>query len=488
MAADHDTRVQIPISALNLFYITKKIVPLIIMFIYSTLSRSKEEFSPLKPNRVKLFVCGPTVYDDSHIGHGRTYIAFDCIARYFRYKGYSLFYLQNITDLDDKIIKRARERGVDPILLAREYERKYLADMKALGVENVNLHARATEHIPEIIEQIRKLLEKGFAYETENGVYFEEAKFPDFGKLSQRKLEDLTVHRVDPDPRKKSPGDFVLWKKIDEQPCWESPWGRGRPGWHIEDTAITEEYFGAQYDIHGGGLDLIFPHHEAEIAQMESASGLKPMVLYWMHTGFLNVKGEKMSKSLGNFVTIQELLQRWDGEVFRFLVLSAHYRSPIDFGEDALIQAQNSLERIKKTLQKMVGFYEDPEKQGGIKVGENRKIWDEVHKKFLEAMDDDFNTPQALSVLFEAIRYINRQLQDKSLKNSDIIKIKTIFKDWGEILGVNFFPPEKKEDRTEDVLEILLDVRGKLREKKDWKLSDMIRSDLKDLGFELEDS
>lgn len=457
------------------------------MFIYNTMSRSKEQFNPIRPNRVKLFVCGPTVYDDSHIGHGRTYIAFDCIARFLRYQGYSLFYLQNITDVDDKVIKRAREKGTDPLVLAREYERRYLADMKALGVKNVNLYARATEHVPEIIVQIEILLKKGFAYETETGVYFEESKFPDFGKLSRRKLEDLTVHRVDPDPSKRSPGDFALWKKIDKQPSWDSPWGRGRPGWHIEDTAITEEYFGAQYDIHGGGLDLIFPHHEAEIAQMESASGLKPMVRCWMHTGFLNVKGEKMSKSLGNFITIRELLQRWDGDVFRFLVLSTHYRSPIDFGEEALIQAHNSLERVRKTLKKLDELLKSNLDDEGSSNVKNMEIWDEAHKKFIEAMEDDFNTPQALSVLFEVVRNINRQLQNEILTKSSIIRIKILFGEWGEILGINFLPGEKQE-RTDDVLNILLDVRNQLREKKEWELSDKIRSQLKDLGFGLEDN
>lgn len=457
------------------------------MFIYNTMSRSKEQFNPIRPNRVKLFVCGPTVYDDSHIGHGRTYIAFDCIARFLRYQGYSLFYLQNITDVDDKVIKRAREKGTDPLVLAREYERRYLADMKALGVKNVNLYARATEHVPEIIVQIKILIKKGFAYETETGVYFEESKFPDFGKLSRRKLEDLTVHRVDPDPSKRSPGDFALWKKIDKQPSWDSPWGRGRPGWHIEDTAITEEYFGAQYDIHGGGLDLIFPHHEAEIAQMESASGLKPMVRCWMHTGFLNVKGEKMSKSLGNFITIRELLQRWDGDVFRFLVLSTHYRSPIDFGEEALIQAHNSLERVRKTLKKLDELLKSNLDDEGSSNVKNMEIWDEAHKKFIEAMEDDFNTPQALSVLFEIVRNINRQIQNEILTKSSIIRIKILFGEWGEILGINFLPGEKQE-RTDDVLNILLDVRNQLREKKEWELSDKIRSQLKDLGFGLEDN
>lgn len=287
------------------------------MKLYNTLTREKEIFKPIKENRVKMFVCGPTVYDHSHIGHARTYISFDMIARYLKYKGFSVFYLQNVTDIDDKILKRAQESSSDPQELARKFEEKYTEDMKVLGVENVNLYARATDHIPEIIQQIETLLSKGFAYETENGVYFDESKFSEFGKLSNRRIEDLNVHRISPDSNKRNPGDFVLWKKKDDEPFWDSPWGSGRPGWHIEDTAISEEYFGPQYDIHGGGLDLIFPHHEAEIAQMESASGKKPMVRYWMHTGFLNVMGEKMSKSLGNFITIKDLLQEYSPEVFR---------------------------------------------------------------------------------------------------------------------------------------------------------------------------
>ncbi len=295
------------------------------MKIYNTMTRKKEEFKPLKENRIKMFVCGPTVYDKSHIGHGRTYISFDVIARYLKYKGYSVFYLQNITDIDDKIIKRADELGVEPLKLAKEFENRYIEDMETLGVENVNFYARAMEHLDEIINQIQTLVDKNFAYETPTGVYFDEEKFPDFGKLSNRNIEELNVHRVNPDPTKRNPGDFALWKKRDENPAWDSPWGKGRPGWHIEDTAISETYFGGHFDIHGGGLDLIFPHHEAEIAQMESATGKKPMVKYWLHTGFLNVSGEKMSKSLGNFITINELLKEYDPQVFRFFVLSTHY-------------------------------------------------------------------------------------------------------------------------------------------------------------------
>jgi len=255
----------------------------------SIVTGNKENFQPIHNNRINLFVCGPTVYDDSHIGHARTYIAFDVVARYLKFKGFSVFYLQNITDVDDKIIKRAAERGESPRSLARKFEERYLEDMHSLGVINVNYYARATEHILEIIGQIERLIELGFAYETKTGIYFDESRFEDFGKLSHQTADDLKKHRIEPDPTKRNPGDFSLWKKRQdgEEVTWNSPWGPGRPGWHIEDTAITETYFGAQYDIHGGAMDLIFPHHEAEIAQMEATSGKKPLVRYWMHTGFL---------------------------------------------------------------------------------------------------------------------------------------------------------------------------------------------------------
>ena len=376
--------------------------------LYNTMTRRKEIFKPRQGNRVKLFVCGPTVYDYSHIGHARTYISFDVIVRYLKYCGFTVFYLQNITDLDDKILKRATELGSSPLELARRYEEKYLHDMKVLGVENVNIYARATEHIPEIIKQIEVLVEKGYAYETDNGVYFDESKFEDFGKLSKRNLEDLNVHRIDPDSSKRNPGDFALWKKREKESndemIWDSPWGTGRPGWHIEDTAITDTYFGSQYDIHGGGLDLIFPHHEAEIAQMEASSGKKPMVQYWMHTGFLNVKGEKMSKSLGNFITINELLQEYSPEVFRFFVLSTHYRSPIDFSQGILQQSDKSLKRIYKLIETINELLDDD-----IMISmENDHMYInklvEIRKKFLDAMDNDFNTPAAFSSIFDIIR------------------------------------------------------------------------------------
>lgn len=456
--------------------------------IYNTLSRSKETLKPIQGNRVKLFVCGPTVYDNSHIGHARTYISFDVIARYLKYRGFSVFYLQNITDIDDKIIKRATATGIDPLSLAREFEAEYLKDMKTLGVENVNLYARATEHIKEIIAQIETLLDNQFAYETENGVYFDESKYPDFGKLSNRKIDDLNVHRINPDTSKRNPGDFALWKKKDEEPFWDSPWGTGRPGWHIEDTAITEEYFGPQYDIHGGGLDLIFPHHEAEIAQMESASGQEPMVRYWMHTGFLNVKGEKMSKSLGNFITIKELLQEYSPEVFRFFVLSTHYRSPIDFSEKILEQSKNSLERIHKVLNTIEELEEsDLNDSGDYDKKFYEKKLNKTKEKFLDAMDNDFNTPSAISTIFDLIREINSDINESRISKDSLHETRNLIMEFGYILGFDFRDTKTKNDVSKELLEILIAVRENLRQNKNWELSDEIRSQLNDLDITLED-
>lgn len=362
--------------------------------------------------------------------------------------------------------------------------------MKVLGVENVNFYARATDHIPEIIAQIETLMEKGFAYETKNGVYFDESQFFDFGKLSKRNIEELKVHRINHDTSKRNPGDFVLWKKKDDEPLWDSPWGKGRPGWHIEDTAITEEYFGPQYDIHGGGLDLIFPHHEAEIAQMESASGMKPMVRYWMHTGFLNVKGEKMSKSLGNFITIKELLQDYPSEVFRFFVLSTHYRSPIDFSHKILKQSQNSLKRIFKlmqTLEEQIKTDLTDPKENDVEL---KKILSETKKNFLKAMDNDFNTPLALSYIFDFIREVNLIITQSKLSKNSLIGIKDLLIEFGDILGFNFSQKEEKGNDTElnkNLIDIIIEVRNKLREKKEWEITDEIRSKLGDLDIILED-
>ncbi len=456
------------------------------MKVYNTMTRKKEELKPMNKNRIKMFVCGPTVYDKSHIGHGRTYIAFDVIARYLKYKGYSVFYLQNITDIDDKIIKRAGELGVEPLSLAKKFEELYLHDMELLGVTNVNYYARAMEHLTEIINQIQTLLDKEFAYETPTGVYFDESKLEDFGKLSNRNIEDLNIHRVNPDTTKRNPGDFALWKKRDEEPAWNSPWGKGRPGWHIEDTAITETYFGGQFDIHGGGLDLIFPHHEAEIAQMESATGKKPMVKYWMHTGFLNVSGEKMSKSLGNFITIKELLKEYDPQVFRYFVLSTHYRSPIDFSDDALMQSQNSLKRIHKVMETVDQLLESDITGENGNDEKYLKLLEDTREEFLNAMDNDFNTPIALSALFNLIRDINKGISEEKISKQVFKEVKNLLNEFGDILGLTFLVESSTSD-SDELVNILVDVREKLREKKDYELSDEIRSKLSDAGINLED-
>jgi cysteinyl-tRNA synthetase len=467
------------------------------MKIQSTMTGNKENFQPIHNNRINLFVCGPTVYDDSHIGHARTYIAFDVVARYLKFKGYSVFYLQNITDVDDKIIKRAAEKGESPRLLARKFEERYLEDMRRLGVTNVNYYARATEHIPEIISQIERLVELGFAYETKTGVYFDESRFEDFGKLSHQTADDLEKHRIEPDPTKRNPGDFSLWKKRQdgEEVTWNSPWGPGRPGWHIEDTAITETYFGAQYDIHGGAMDLIFPHHEAEIAQMEAASGEKPLVRYWMHTGFLNVRGEKMSKSLGNFTTIRDMLQKYDADSFRFFVLLAHYRSPIDFSEEALEQAKKSLERIKQAA-KIIEEQQElaPETEfESIAPGEVDPGVALAKAKFLESMDNDFNTPYALRAVFDMVREVNRRINEKTISQKGLQDASLQLREFGEILGLGFHaagkkPAEKAEDVASNLIELLTKTRQKLREKKEWQLADEIRARLNELNIVIEDA
>src|SRR3989344_4861436 len=316
--------------------------------VYNTLTRKKEEFVPIKGKKVNLFVCGPTSYDYSHIGHAKTYTQFDFIVKYLRYKKFKIFYLQNITDIDDKIISWKE--------LSTKFEKTFYEDMKNLHINSVNKYARATDYIKEIISQAKRLVKKGYAYKLEDGYYFNLSKFKEYGKLSGRNYEEAedATTRIDENINKKNKGDFCLWKFSKEnEPSWKSSLGNGRPGWHIEDTAITEKFFGSNYDVHGGARDLIFPHHEAEIAQMESISGKKPLVKYWLHTGFLNVKGQKMSKSLGNFFTIRDILKKYSANTLRFLFIQTHYRSAIDFSENSLESAKNSLERLNDFMLKV---------------------------------------------------------------------------------------------------------------------------------------
>ncbi|MCQ2977595.1 MAG: cysteine--tRNA ligase [archaeon] len=478
------------------------------MKVYSTMTREKEDLYSLFTDKIKLFVCGPTVYDDAHIGHGRTYISFDMIKRYLEFKGYSVFYLQNITDIDDKIINRAKENNVDSKLLAKKFEKRFIEDMAKLNVASVNYFARATDHIDEIIDQIQRLIDKGFAYATETGVYFEVAKKSDFGKLANRNIDELETHRINVDSSKKSPNDFALWKNREApeysgEPVWPSPWGAGRPGWHIEDTAITEKYFGPQYDIHGGGLDLIFPHHDAEIAQMEAVSGKEPLVQYWMHTGFLNVNGEKMSKSLGNFITIRDLLKNYSGETFRLFVLATHYRSPIDFSEVSLHQAEKNLENIRKfianldekinpgltgNLEYLISLDDSELREELLKFdyGNIDSTLKEHIDMFFNSMDDDFSTPKAIAAIFSFIK----AFKDVDLDVKDLLAIKHWFADVSQILGIDFLKYDNSSSSSGndvELLNIIADVRSKLRAEKQYDLSDEIRDKLVELGIEVSD-
>ncbi len=454
---------------------------------FNTLTRGKEIFEPLCKSKVTMFVCGPTVYDHSHLGHARTDIAYDMIARYLRYRGYNLYFLMNITDVDDKIINRAKERNIEPSKLAREFEQSFYEDMKTLDVfSGINLFARASEHIPEIISQIERLIDKEFAYASQNGVYYDITKFEDYGKLSHQDIEQLEKHRIEPDPTKRNPQDFALWKlQKPGELSWDSPWGRGRPGWHIEDTAIAEKYLGQQYDIHGGGLDLVFPHHESEIAQMESLSGKKPMVKYWTHTGFLNVDGKKMAKSLGNFIFIRDALKKVDVETLRLFFAFTHYRSPIDYTEKSLEQAKNSLGRLYTTLEKIHSLKETRGITPQEKQFDMRFLG--YKQKFIDVMDDDFNSPEALRILFEMSNETNRFVTNRKELNKDVKEnILGMFKELGGIFGI--LQKEIKKEELSDEIKKLVEQREEARKRKDWKTADEIRSKLNEMRVILEDT
>jgi len=456
--------------------------------IYNTQSRNIEEFTPLHGNRVYMFVCGPTVYDHSHIGHARTYLAYDVIARYLRTKGYSLFYLMNVTDIDDKIINRANEVGQNPLILADRFRSEFIQDMHSLGIDSVNLYAKASEHIPEIIAQILTLIDKQFAYQVDGDVFFDVSKFPNYGKLSHQDVNQLTMHRIDPDPRKKNAVDFALWKsEKPREPAWDSPWGRGRPGWHIEDTAITATYFGPSYDLHGGGLDLIFPHHEAEIAQAEAATGKQPLVKYWIHTGLLTVSGTRMGKSVGNFITIKDALHKHDPEVLRLYFASSHYRSQLEYDETRFVQTEQVLERLRatfnqfKSLQAAARPLTSPESD---KIGH---IASQARLDFDEAMDEDFNTPRALAAMIGFARAIESYANDK-LSQEALTQILTLFSYFGNVFGILQSKGTALERMFGDLLSMILLSRDEARRKGDWSASDRIRDTLRDLGVVVEDS
>jgi cysteinyl-tRNA synthetase len=452
--------------------------------VHNTLTRSVEEFVPVRPGRINMFVCGPTVWDSSHVGHAKTYVAYDIMARYLRRKGYSIFFILNITDIDDKIINRAKSEGKDPLKLADKYAQDFYRDMKDLGIETVNLYAKASDHIPEIIGQVQGLIDKGVGYRVEGDVYFDISKFPSYGKLSKLRLDELTVHRVDPDPRKRNPGDFVLWKS--QKPgeiSWESPWGRGRPGWHIEDTAITLTYFGPTYDLHGGGNELIFPHHEAEVAQAEALTGKSPLAKYWLHTGLLNISGREMHKSLGNIIPIQEALRTNGKDALRVLYASTHYRSPLEFTPDALEQAGSLAKRFRRAYDQLtLSIQKAPQ---NAKVESMPRVLEEARDEFFKSMDDDFNTPAALTAFIKVVT-----LAEDELKQPEQPRAKAILgllSELGSILGV-LEPESGSSERISQLASLLLELRVELRAKRDYETADRIRDRMVKMGFVVEDA
>lgn len=460
-----------------------------VLRIYNTLSRAVEEFKPLHGNRVYMFVCGPTVYDHSHIGHARTYLAYDIIARYLRSRGYTVFYLMNITDIDDKIINRANASGEDPFLLADRLTKEFFRDMESLGITSVNLYAKASEHIPEIVAQISTLIQKGYAYQVDGDVYYDVSKFPTYGELSGQKIEQLVMHRIDPDPRKKNIVDFALWKSQKPgEPAWDGPWGKGRPGWHIEDTAITTTYFGPTYDLHGGGLDLVFPHHEAEIAQAEAATGVKPLVRYWIHGGLLMIRGERMGHSMANFITIEDAIRRHDAEALRLYYAMSHYRSQLEFDETNTAQAEQVLDRLRSVYNQFRTLLETSkanDEQGTYKDVE--QLTSRAIDSFVESMDDDFNTPRALATMIAFAKDVEPYAARQIGKQSVELVLKT-FDCFGDVFGILQPTNERQGQAFEELLNVLLRIRQDARKRGDWRTSDTIRDHLLKIGIGLEDT
>lgn len=489
--------------------------------VYNTLTRQKEEFVPLEPGKVGMYACGVTVYDLSHLGHARELLAFDVIANYLRYKGFEVRFVRNFTDVDDKIIRRAQEEGVPSQEIAERYIREFERDMEALGIKKALIEPRATEHISEMIALIQGLISKGVAYEVDGDIYFEVTKFEGYGILSGRKLEDMQAGaRVEVDERKRNPMDFALWKKSrPEEPSWDSPWGKGRPGWHIECSAMSMKYLGETFDIHGGGQDLIFPHHENEIAQSRAYTG-KPFVRYWLHNGFVTINREKMSKSLGNFFTIREILKKYKPEAVKFFLLSTHYRSPIDFSDDRLEEASKAIERFYnafsdvEALRTLARKTEDRE----LRI-ENREVPSSTHltspktdppssiknlsanisalkRKFEEAMDDDFNTADALGYLFEMVKQVNLTIaqvrsEGRCKETTLLLLLEAVdtIKSLGGILGLFSVKNDRfgEEALVHKLMEILIGIRKQARLEKNWKLGDQVRDQLSQAGIILKD-
>ena len=457
------------------------------MKIFNTLSRQKEDFVPLEPGKVKMYVCGPTVYNFIHIGNARPIIVFDTVRRYFEYKGYEVNFVSNFTDVDDKIIKKAIEEGVDADVISKRYIEECKKDMEAMNVKPATKNPLATEEICGMLDMIKELIASDHAYEAADGtVYFRTKSFEGYGKLSHKNLEDLQSGfreiKVTGEEGKEDPADFVLWKpKKEGEPYWESPWSEGRPGWHIECSVMSKKYLGDQIDIHAGGEDLIFPHHENEIAQSEAANG-KEFAKYWMHNGFLNIDNRKMSKSLGNFFTVREISEKYDLQVLRFFMLSAHYRSPLNFSADLMESSKNGLERILTAVDKLKDL-EASAKSGDFRE-EDKAAVDGLVSKFEAAMDDDFNTADAISAVFELVKLSNSTADENSSKEYVVYLKETIDK----LCGVLGIITEKEAEILDEEIEAMIEARQQARKDKNFGLADEIRGKLLEKGIVLEDT
>ena len=451
--------------------------------VYNTLSRRLEEFEPLEPPNVRMYVCGPTVYDHSHIGHARTWVAFDIIKKYLRLKGYYVIHVQNVTDIDDKIINRAKELGVSWKDVADTYTKEYFDLMKKLNVYPT-INPRVTEHINDIIEFVQDLIDKGYAYVTKSGVYFDVDKYPYYGQLSG--IKDKKMWKQESFVQdKKNPYDFALWKCAKPgEPWWDSPWCKGRPGWHIECSTMSSKYLGKQFDIHGGARDLIFPHHENEIAQSEARFGVRPWVKYWLHTGYLTVKGEKMSKSLGNIVPLKDVLKKYEPEVVRFWLSSAHYRTELDFSWERLEEANTSLTRMKMLVNELRKIVRKEYPKGSIKEWEKEAIYDiaDARTKFYEAMDNDFNTAAAWAAVREALRVGNKAVEEGSWEVA--VAALNFVEEVDKVFNVF---AERVATAVEPFIDLIVEVRAMLRKKREWELADYIREKLGELGVKLLD-
>ena len=457
------------------------------MQVYNTLTNRKEEFVPIEPGKVKMYVCGPTVYNFFHIGNARPFVVFDTLRRYFKFRGYDVKFVQNFTDVDDKIINRAKEEGITAPEVSEKYIKEYFNDAEALNVLKADVHPKVSEHIPEIIEFVQTLIDKGYAYEADGDVYYSTRKFPEYGKLSGQNIDDLeSGARIAIGEVKEDPLDFALWKarKEESEIAWESPWGMGRPGWHIECSTMAKKHLGDTIDIHGGGQDLTFPHHENEIAQSEACNGV-PFAHYWMHNGYINVDGKKMSKSLNNFFTVRDIRENYSGDVIRFFLLSGHYRSPINFSDTLMEQSKQGYERIATAIETLEFLKANGSDEAMADEAAKIASLDKHKEKFIEVMDDDLNTADGIAAIFELVSEINLDVKDGASKSFAEEALKRI-RELTEVLGL--FGGEDEEEGLGDDIQALIDERQAARKEKNWARADEIRDQLATMGITLKDT